>query len=229
MYSNLPLPGGFTLTCFSIKTWLRLYFYVSGVHCGDDKGHGCLPFRWRYVVDLRLCSQVRNLPRELASAQSCCFPLLVLPSLGLVKHVCIWTDSFITSLMFLQERCFDSVSTKRWDMAEKESSWLSISAILQTGFVEELLWSKSSGTGKYLQYRGTQAIFKQAGLGTRETAWGELCTDTRCRGLSAPNDGSSISVMHHGYFGTAAQRYQPVTQQRASLLPGGSLYQCPLT
>lgn len=40
-------------------------------------------------------------PESLPILKSCCFPLLVLPFLWLVKLDCIWTNSFITSLTFL--------------------------------------------------------------------------------------------------------------------------------
>lgn len=76
-------------------------FTPMGVHYGDDKGHFCLLFGWRCVFDLQISSQVQNLPWEPTYTQTCCFPLLVLPSLTLVQHNCMWTNPFITSLTFL--------------------------------------------------------------------------------------------------------------------------------
>lgn len=143
MYSNLPLPCGFTPTCFSIKTWLKLYFHANGVHCGDDMGHFCFLFRWRCGFDLQIGSQVCNLPWELACTQSCCFPLLVLPSLWLV-HDCIWTNSFMTWETFW----FDIHKEMRYCKKEKLFYCPSVKSTRLDDFVEDSLWSKFSGAGK---------------------------------------------------------------------------------
>lgn len=86
------------LSVFPFKLDLTLYFYTGEVHCGDNKGHSCLPCRWRCAADQVLLKYVIF---PVSCALRHCCPLLLLPPLWLAKHISVWTNSSITSLMFL--------------------------------------------------------------------------------------------------------------------------------
>lgn len=90
---------------------------------------------WGWEGSFLLAVRYGIFPETMPTTQTCCFLLLVLPSLLPVKHDCIWTNSFIKSLIFLSGRHLDLLSTRRWNIARKEGFWLSISGIIQTGWL----------------------------------------------------------------------------------------------